>query len=87
MKTKLTLSISRARVRRVKAYGTRHKKSVSELVETFIDSLGEPAKSATAKPAKKKYLVDKFAGILTGKITQKDLDEDPRLAQIYRKGL
>jgi len=86
MKTKLTLSISRSRVRRVKAYSARHRKSVSELVETFIDSLAEPAKPATTKPTKKKYLVDRFAGILTGKFTDEDYKNDPRLARIMGKG-
>jgi Family of unknown function (DUF6364) len=87
MKTKLTLSISRTRVRRVKAYSARHKRSVSELVEKFIDSLDEPAKPIAARITKRKYAIDEFTGILTGKISQKDLDEDPRLAHIFRKGL
>ena len=87
MKTKLTLSISAARVRRVKSYSLRRKKSVSKLFEEFIDGLDvKQAKSAKDKP-RKKYKLDEFTGILTGKITQADLDADPRLAHIYRKGL
>ena len=85
MKTKLTLSISKDRVRRAKAYSARRKKSVSQLVEEFFAGLDEDG--TKNKPVKKKYMIDRFAGILTGKITQKDLDEDPRLAHIFRKGL
>jgi hypothetical protein len=83
MKTKLTLSISKDRVRRAKAYSAKRKKSVSQLFEEWVDSL-EP--KGQEKPAAISRL-SKYKGILTGKITQKDLDEDPRLAQIFRKGL
>jgi hypothetical protein len=88
MKSKLTLSISPARVRRVKSYSLRRKKSVSQIIEEFIDGL-EPAKGGAKRSAKpkKKYLIERYAGMLTGRITQEDLDRDPRLAHIYRKGL
>lgn len=86
MKAKLTLSISEKRVRRIKAYSARHRKSVSQLVEEFIDSLEKSAKVADGK-GKQPHAIDQFAGILTGKITEADLKADPRLAQIYRKGL
>lgn len=86
MKTKLTLSISEKRVRRIKAYSARHRKSVSQLVEEFIDSLEKNARSSGAQ-GKQAHAIDQFAGMLTGKITETDLKADPRLAHIYRKGL
>ena len=46
MKTKLTLSIDSAKVRRAKIYGRERGKSVSELVEEMIDKLTVDAKSA-----------------------------------------
>jgi hypothetical protein len=89
VKAKLTLSISPARIRRVKAYSLRRRKSVSRLVEEFIDRLEPQAPKAgpPAKPRKKRYLMERYAGILTGRISRNDLDADPRLAHIYRKGL
>lgn len=86
MKTKLTLSISPARVRRVKSYSIRQRKSISQLFEEFIDSLTENTPPRPGAHRKRKYKLDEFTGILTGKITQADLDADPRLAHIYRKG-
>jgi len=86
MKTKLTLSITEKRVLRIKAYGARHRKSVSQLVEDFIDSL-EKEVSATGGKAQQANPMDPFAGMLTGKITEADLKADPRSAHIYRKGL
>lgn len=87
MKTKLTLSVTKARVRRVKSYSAKRKKSVSQLFEEFIDSL-DPDKVARkeSSSAKKKYAIDEFAGSLTDKIALKDLNADPRLAHILRKG-
>ena len=84
MKSKLTLSISKDRIRRAKAYGAKRKKSVSQLFEEWVDSLGPPAQE---KPKKLVSRLSKYKGILTGKITQKDMDKDPRLAHIFRKGL
>ena len=86
MKTKLTLSISAKRIRRIKAYGLRHRKSVSQLVEEFIDSLEKGAQGPDAM-GREVHAMDRFAGMLTGKITEADLKADPRLAHIYRKGL
>jgi hypothetical protein len=87
MKTKLTLSVTKARVRRVKSYSAKRKKSVSQLFEEFIDSLDkEKAAKPKRSPARKKYAIDEFAGMLTDKITQEELDADARLAHIFRKG-
>ena len=86
MKTKLTLSISERRIRRIKAYSARHRTSVSQLVEDFIDSLDKVAKHA-GHDSKKGHAIDRLAGMRTGKVTAADLDADPRLAHIYRKGL
>ena len=78
MKTKLTLSISRTRIRRVKAYSLRHRKSVSQLFEEMIDAL----ENETSQRAKKVYAIDKLAGIVKRKFTEKELDGDPRLANV-----
>jgi uncharacterized protein YdaU (DUF1376 family) len=83
MKTKLTLSISKDRVRRAKAYSAKRKKSVSQLVEEFFASLDEG--ETKKKPAKKEYMIDRFAGMLTGKLTDPDLEEKARLEQVFRK--
>lgn len=80
MKTKLTLSISKERVRKVKAFAGRRKTSVSEFFEQVIDALGEDPKHG--RPASGEYRVDALDGILTGKFTKKDLENDPRLAHI-----
>jgi len=80
MKSKLTLSISKDRVRKVKAYAGRRKTSVSEFFEQVIDALGEASSGAPERP--KSYRVDELDGLLTGKFTKKDLDKDPRLAHI-----
>ena len=86
MKTKLTLSISEKRIRRIKAYSARHLKSVSQLLEEFIDSLEKSTRGIGGK-GKQAHAIDQFTGMLTGKITEADLKADPRLAHIYRKGL
>ncbi len=63
MKTKLTLSISAKRIRRIKAYGLRHRKSVSQLVEEFIDSLEKGAQGPGAM-GREVHAMDRFAGML-----------------------
>jgi len=84
MKSKLTLSISKDRVRKVKAFAGRRKTSVSEFFEQVIDALGETSSGAPERP--KSYRVDELDGLLTGKFTKKDLDKDPRLAHILGRG-
>lgn len=84
MKTKLTLSITKDRVRRAKAISVRRKKSVSQLFEEFIDSLESPS-LPKGKDSKKKYMIDRFAGTLTGKLSDPDLEEKARLEQVFRK--
>ena len=79
MKTKLTLSISRDRVRKIKAFSKKRKKSVSEFFEEVIDGI---EKDKVVARGERKYLVDELEGLLTGKFTKKELDADPRLARI-----
>jgi hypothetical protein len=81
MKTKLTLSISKAHVRRVKAYSLRHRRSVSQLFEELIDALDV---EITTKE-RKNYAVDKLDGLLTGKFSPEDLAQDTRLSRIMGK--
>jgi len=84
MKTKLTLSISEEKVWRIKAYSARHKKSVSQLVEEFIEGITKPIKDKRSGK-QKTFLVDQLDGILTGKFSEEDLENDPRLARIMGK--
>lgn len=81
MKGKLTLSLDKKRIAKLRKASARRKTSITALVEEFADQL----ESETTKPGKG-YLIDELKGILTGKITKKDLEEDPRLAHIYRNG-
>jgi len=82
MKTKLTLSISRDRVRKIKAFSSKRKKSVSEFFEEVIDGLDH---GIGRKKADRIYSVDQLEGLLTGKFSKKDLANDPRLAHIMGK--
>lgn len=81
MKGKLTLSLDKKRIAKLRRASIRQKRSITALVEEFADRLDETG----AKPGAN--WVDELQGSLTGKITQKDLDADPRLAAIYRNGL
>jgi len=81
MKGKLTLSLDKKRIAKLRRASIRRKTSITALVEEFADRLDE----AGTKPGGS--WVEELKGVLTGKIKQADLDADPRLAQIYRNGL
>ena len=76
MKTKLTLSIDSAKVKRAKAYGRKRKKSVSELVEEMIDKL-----TTGTKPSK--TWSERWGGTL--RLTAEDMKRDDRLGKLARR--
>lgn len=78
MKTKLTLSISGDRVRKIKSYSSRRKKSVSQFFEEVIDGLGDIQETK----GKKVRSIDLLDGLLTDKFTKENLKNDARLARI-----
>ena len=67
MPTKLTLSIKEEFVKKAKRISHIRGKSVSKMVEEFIDSL--PEKEETEETA-----VDKIKKIMNGKITNRDVN-------------
>ena len=76
MKTKLTLSIDSAKVRKAKAYGRKRKRSVSQLVEEMIDKL-----TADVKPVK--TWSQRWGGTLG--LTAEDMKRDDRLGKLVRR--
>ncbi len=76
MKTKLTLSIDSAKVKRAKAYGRKRKRSVSDLVEEMIDKL-----TADVKPARS--WSQRWGGSL--RLTAADLKRDDRFGKLARR--
>lgn len=81
MKGKLTLSLDKKRIAKLRRASIRRKTSITALVEEFADRLeGSTANESTS-------WVEELKGVLTGKTTPSDLDADPRLAHIYRNGL
>jgi hypothetical protein len=81
MKGKLTLSLDKKRIAKLRRASIRRKTSITALVEEFADRL--ESTGTMAGPS----WVDELKGTLTGKLAQADLDADPRLAHIYRNGL
>ena len=76
MKTKLTLSIDSAKVKRVKAFGRKRKKSVSELVEEMIDKL------TTDTPPARTWS-QRWGGTLG--LTTADMKRDDRFGKLVRR--
>jgi hypothetical protein len=64
-RTKLTLSVEEAAVRRARRYSKRHGTSVSELVSRFLGSLGD--ESAPASP-----IVSRLRGVLRSSASVED---------------
>ncbi len=77
MKTKLTLSIDAALVRKAKAHSKRVGKSVSELFEEAIEKA-----SSASKPERKQWS-DLWAG--TVRFTADDAKRDDRVGRMARK--
>ena len=79
MKKKVTLSLDQRTVAMLRKAGARRAKPMSAIVDELVEELEK----------KEKAKEDDFAWLeemgtwLSGKITQKDLEEDPRLAYAY----
>lgn len=67
MTRKLTLSISEKTVLKARRLSRRRGKSISRIVEEYLNSLAE-------KEDQQESAVDKIKKIMKGKITNKDLD-------------
>lgn len=79
MKTKLTLSIDKKNVALLRKASARRSKTISALVEELAQTL---EKEDSAKEPVPEWLAE-MGTWLEGKVTQKDLEEDPRLAYAY----
>lgn len=79
MKKKVTLSLNARTVAMLRKAGARRAKPMSSIVDELVEELEK----------KEKAKEDDFAWLkemgtwLSGKITQKDLEEDPRLAYAW----
>ena len=79
MKTKITLSVNKRTVALLRKAGARKAKPMSAIIDELVEDMDR-------KEAVKE---DDFAWLkemgtwLSGKITEKDLEEDPRLAYAY----
>jgi replicative DNA helicase len=67
MTRKLTLSINEKTVEKARRISRKRGKSISRMVEEYLNSI-------TEKDKQQKSAVDKIKGILKGKITNKNLD-------------
>ncbi len=79
MKTRITLTMDTRRVEKLRRWSRKRRISVAALVEDLTDTLGETQKGADVD------WVEGLKGALTGRITKKDLDQDPRLAKLLSK--
>jgi hypothetical protein len=80
MKTKVTLSLNKKTVSMLRKAGLRKAKPMSAIVDELVEELDR--KDAAKKDDDLAWL-DEMGTWLNGKITKKDLDEDPRLAYAY----
>lgn len=79
MKGKLTLSLDPKRIAKLRRASIRRKTTITALVEELADRL-----DASQEKAGKDWL-DEMKGALTGRISRKDLADDPKLAHILGK--
>jgi len=85
MKTKLTLSIDRRKVAKLRRASARKGKSISELVENLADQLDAHKDEEPTVGAEPGIL--KWAGYLADKLTPEDFEEDSRGGAELRKTL
>jgi hypothetical protein len=78
MTTKLTLSINETTVRKAKRLSRKRGKSISKIVEEYLDSLSE-------QDEQKESVIDKIDKILKGKITNPDFDWKKEKAKHLKK--
>lgn len=80
MKTKVTLSLNKKTVAMLRKAGARRAKPMSAIVDELVEELDR--KDAVKKEDDLAW-IDEMGTWLSGKITQKDLEEDPRLAYAW----
>jgi len=79
MKTKLTLSIDRRKVAKLRRASVRRGTSISQLVEQLADQLDDKPTETTIPG------ILKWAGYLADKLTLEDFEEDSRGGAELRK--
>ncbi|HEX2616409.1 MAG TPA: hypothetical protein VHL57_02645 [Flavobacteriales bacterium] len=76
MKTKVTLSLNTRTVAMLRKASVRRSATMSAIVDELVEELD---RKDAVKPDDLKWL-DDLGTWLSGKVTKKDLEEDPRLA-------
>jgi predicted DNA-binding ribbon-helix-helix protein len=79
MKTRITLTMDSKRVAKLRALSRRRKMSVAALVERLTDRIDEQEDALDVD------WVEGLKGAITGRISEADLANDPRLARIMGK--
>jgi len=79
MKTKVTLSLNKRTVAMLRKAGARKAKPMSAIVDDLVEELD---RKEAAKGDDLAWL-DEMGTWLSGKISRKDLEEDPRLAYAF----
>ncbi len=80
MKTKVTLSLNTHTVALLRKAGARKAKPMSAIVDELVEELD---RKDAAKKDDDLAWIDEMGTWLSGKISQKDLEEDPRLAYAF----
>lgn len=79
MTTKLTLSINKETVQRAKRISRKRGKSISKMVEEYLDAMNE-------RDEQEESVITKMAGILNGKITNPQVDwKKEKAARLKKK--
>ncbi len=73
MQTKLTLSIDKVTIEKAKAYAKATQRSLSEIVESYLDKITSPAKEDTDDE------LEEIVGVIT---VPKDFDEKSAIREI-----
>ena len=79
MKTKVTLSLNKRTVALLRKAGARKAKPMSAIVDDLVEELDRKDSAKTEVPA----WLSEMGTWLHGKVTIKDLEEDPRLAHAW----
>ena len=79
MKKKVTLSLNQRTVAMLRKAGARSAKPMSAIVDELVEELDRKAAAEAEVPE----WLKEMGTWLEGKVTQKDLEEDPRLAYAW----
>ncbi|MBK6627093.1 MAG: hypothetical protein IPJ87_13280 [Flavobacteriales bacterium] len=79
MKTKVTLSLNKRTVALLRKAGARRAQPMSAIVDELVEALDRTEAGKDEVPA----WLSEMGTWLSGKITEKDLEDDPRLAYAY----